>query len=730
MAFNRFWFWYSTIALLLHATTLATDCPESPTLLHLSDGPYENYFYSDCDSSSHIIVTSPLPNSNLDLIGPRLLVAWPAGNSGIVSIFESQNGQRGTLGIHLGDSSSVETVAPIYDEGKPYPEVGVTSSITFNNSATLTVPILGSIRIIRDYTEGGRYLHPNLQAANQFSITTDGGATINRTWLDGATTTWLTFTPMNGSDPIRINRDNSPVLLFGAGTYSFSASFNYPQLKRLSPKQVLNQASIGLIDAQPDETNSLSFLAYSDKLLAGAWRFLTYFGRDSMISLLLLQPVLSDGQGGAIEAVIGSVLERINKNDGSACHEEVIGDFATYMNIQDHNLVSDSPTCDYKMIDTDYYLPVVMKNYLVDTEAGKNRVSDFLKTTASFLADNKGLTYEALAQITAEKIMQTSAPFAAPGGQTKANLIHLKDNQSVGEWRDSGNGIGGGRIPYDVNTALVPAALRAIAALSRAGFFTDHPEWATVADTYADVWEDYTLQFFEVVIPQTGAVSLVKDYVNQSKFPGPSQTETIQSDIKFYGLALDGGNDQPVVRVMNTDDCFRHFLLETSNQTQLSSFLSQTADNILQPFPVGLSSSVGLFVANPAYGGDPSYAQGFTRTDYHGTVVWSWQLAMMGAGLARQLRRCEADGVPVFCHDESLYRKIVAAYNHLWDLIDANKDQLGGEVWTWTYNNGFQAAPLGDFTASESDIRQLWSLTFLAIQRETFKQYRLNGSTT
>jgi hypothetical protein len=75
----------------------------------------------------------------------------------------------------------------------------------------------------------------------------------------------------------------------------------------------------------PMQTTSLSFLSYTTKLTAGAWRFLTYFGRDSMISALLLEPVLSEGQGGAIEAVIAGVVERINMTDGSVCHEETIG---------------------------------------------------------------------------------------------------------------------------------------------------------------------------------------------------------------------------------------------------------------------------------------------------------------------------------------------------------------------------------------------------------------------
>lgn len=90
-----------------------------------------------------------------------------------------------------------------------------------------------------------------------------------------------------------------------------------------------------------------------------------------------------------------------------------------------------------------------------------------------------------------------------------------------------------------------------------------------------------------------------------SDFPGPSEANNITSNITFHGLSLDGNNNQSLVKVMNTDDCFRHFLLNTTNQDQLTSFLSQTADHILQPFPLGLSTPVGLLVANPAFGGDP-----------------------------------------------------------------------------------------------------------------------------
>ena len=467
-----------------------------------------------------------------------------------------------------------------------------------------------------------------------------------------------------------------------------------------------------------------------------------------MISMLLMQPVLSKGKNGAIEAVISAVLERINRTDGTVCHEEVIGDYATYLNRKE-NITSTQPRCDYKMVDTDYLLPIAMQRYFVDTEAGKQRSHAFFNTTATFLVENNALSYEALAEITISKIMNATAAFATQGGQTKENLIHLRSNEPVGEWRDSNNGLGGGRIPYNVNTALVPAGLRAIAALSRAGFFSNHPEWNETAEQYAQVWEDSTLQFFKVTIPQSSAISLVESYISDANLSIPSNTASITTDVTYYGVALDGNAQTPsnpaVVPVMNSDDCFRHFFLNTTNQSQLSAFLSQTADHILNPFPVGLASDVGLFVANPAYAGNAMFARNFSNADYHGTVVWGWQLAMMGAGLGRQLGRCKDTKRPGmilpmalspmkiwyglthwtdFCNETGLYDKVLSAYVYLWDLIEKNEAQLSSEVWSWSYDNGFVATPLGSIVSTESNIRQLWSLTFLAVRKDTFESSR------
>ncbi|KAF2032423.1 hypothetical protein EK21DRAFT_61144 [Setomelanomma holmii] len=705
----------ATVLLATSAKSQGTspDCPGAASWLYLPDGPQANYFYSDCHAATHVIVTSPRVGDNLNIVKPRLIVAWPAGNSGILALFEPGSGQPGTLAV--SSATNADALSPVYEAGGTNPRVGVSGTISFNDSAILAVPVLGSIRSIRDYIEGGN-IDQSFQNSFGFAENADGSASINRTWFDGVTTSTIRFTPQNGAQKVTVNRDAAWTLGFGHGSYTFEASYNYPQLDQLSPQEVLNSASTALIGQMPDQTTSLSFLSYSNKLLAGTWRFLTYFGRDSMISMMLMQDTLSQS---AIEAVISAVLERVNRTDGTVCHEEVLGDYATYLN-RKKGIDSTQPGCDYKMIDTDFMLPIAIQRYFFDTQPGQQSSGAFFARKATFLVENNGLTYTQLAQFTAEKIMRIAAPFAA--SQTQANLIHLRDGEQVGEWRDSNNGLGGGRTPYNVNAALVPAGLRAIAAMSRAGFFPDHADWKNTADSYAQTWEDSTLRFFEVNVRQADAKARVQNYVSAAGLNVPAHAENITSDVKFYGLAVDGSiNSGGPVPVMNTDDAFRHFFLNTTNDTQLSSFLDQSASHILAPFPAGLSTDVGLVVANPAYADNAGFAAGFSNTNYHGTVVWSWQLAVMGKGLGMQLGRCQADGKPAFCSDSQLHGKVLAAYNKLWDTIDANKAQLSQELWSWDYSGGkYSAVPFGSVTSTESNVRQLWSLTFLSVHRERF----------
>jgi hypothetical protein len=274
----------------------------------------------------------------------------------------------------------------------------------------------------------------------------------------------------------------------------------------------------------------------------------------------------------------------------------------------------------------------------------------------------------------------------------------------------------------------MPAALRAIASLARNDFFANQTQWAKLADEYAQVWEDETLSFFRVTVPESDAKQLVSSYAQTIDFTGPNQTDTINGDVIYHALALDGNNNQSQVLVMNTDDCFRHFLLNTTgSQDQLTAFVNQTANNIRRTFPAGLLTDAGMIVANPAYGKDPVYAANWTSGAYHGTVIWSWPLAMMAKGLEQQLGRCETTNssaghsdharirIPDFCQDATVYDNVKMAYNALWDSIEANQAQLSQEVWSWTYDNSndkFIPTPLGVMPPPPGSSSQTGMLAF------------------
>ena len=101
--------------------------------------------------------------------------------------------------------------------------------------------------------------------------------------------------------------------------------------------------------------NQTSFLAYQNKFLAGGWRFLTYFGRDTLLALRLLLPVISTD---AAESILGTVLERMEMT-GTICHEETIGDYASFINFQNNqsSTLGNKPSYSYVMLDTDFFTP-------------------------------------------------------------------------------------------------------------------------------------------------------------------------------------------------------------------------------------------------------------------------------------------------------------------------------------------------------------------------------------
>ena len=69
-------------------------------------------------------------------------------------------------------------------------------------------------------------------------------------------------------------------------------------------------------------------------------------------------------------------------------------------------------------------------------------------------------------------VVERAAAFA--DDPRAANLVGIKPGRMTGNWRDSEQGLGRGRYAYDVNAALVPAALEAAARLAESGLLDEY----------------------------------------------------------------------------------------------------------------------------------------------------------------------------------------------------------------------------------------------------------------
>ena len=93
-----------------------------------------------------------------------------------------------------------------------------------------------------------------------------------------------------------------------------SASTDFEPLTPLPFDELVNERGRTLCrkDAQfAQAIRNIEFLSFREKFLAGSWNFLSYFGRDTLISLRILWPVLS---AGAKRTGIQSVVDEIAEN--------------------------------------------------------------------------------------------------------------------------------------------------------------------------------------------------------------------------------------------------------------------------------------------------------------------------------------------------------------------------------------------------------------------------------
>jgi hypothetical protein len=369
------------------------------------------------------------------------------------------------------------------------------------------------------------------------------------------------------------------------------------------------------------------------------------------------------------------------------------------------------------MIDDDFMLAPVVARYLLDTPEGRSRAKEFLnRTMHERNLSSGGETYQDVLLRNFHFVLDRAAPFVER--PDVEHLIALYLGNTVGEWRDSEQGLGGGTIPYNVNAALVPAALQAIGRLAKSGLLdVEGGEAARLAEAawMAEVWTKAAPPFFTVTVEPNKAEDAVRAYAKRARVDPPEDVlrSLPQEPLRFNAVSLHADGER--VPVLNSDAGFALLFLEPPEEE-----VERSVKAMMRPFPAGLRTDVGLLVANPAFA-DYSLQPKFDNRKYHGTVIWSWQQAVLAAGLARQLERKDlSPGTTDLLRAARacLWQTIDKAGSKQGDKADDKAGRRSSELWSWSFKDGqYRVEPFGQRAGdeTESNAAQLWSTVFLAL---------------
>jgi hypothetical protein len=487
------------------------------------------------------------------------------------------------------------------------------------------------------------------------------------------------------------------------------------------------------------QVRGVELLSAREKLMAGLPNFATYFGRDMMMTALMMREVWTPTMS---EHVIASVLRKLGPH-GEVSHEEALGGQAIRENAVvydslvaasaraatgDRRSAADSVMArardvlrdlqrtreNYHMIDDEYQLPVLAARWLADPAISLERKRAFL------LATEEGRETR-LAGLLRE--------LALVAGQTQAyarephplNLVSYPRRDSVhwrsASWRDSDAGYAGGRFAMDVNAIWVPEALQATATIlgalpalglepaaldSLAPGLGAGPLGRYLRDSLAlrravETWRG-ARQHFEVTLSPGEIGERLRAKLAWLPAGERGYWEQVlrragepRDTLRFLALALDvAGRPIPVV---NTDPATGLFLRSFTSTSDLAPFV--------RTYPVALfADSLGPLVANDAYA-SPRIWERFRKDTYHGPrVVWGREVNLLLLALADVV----ADGADPDGRFADALRRTLAAV-HASGLEHT-------ELWSYRIEGGrLRPTRYG----AGSDI-QLWSGTSLAVQ--------------
>ncbi len=523
--------------------------------------------------------------------------------------------------------------------------------------------------------------------------------------------------------------------------------FNRPFMEFLAEARATDSAS-GRARRLEREVRSIELLSSEEKLMAGLPNFATYFGRDMLMTALMMRPIWQPGMS---EHVIASVLRKLSPR-GDVSHEEALGGQAIRENGAEYNEVmagyfeaarrpssgiADSALDrargllqnlqktreNYHMLDDEFQLPILVARYLADSTVPADRRRAFLLEPQDGGPTRLALMLRELALVAAE-----TRPYARDPQPTnlvafvKRNSTHWRSSS----WRDSDAGYAHGRFAMDINAIWAPRALEAIAAIrtslstigiGREALDSLAPEIARgplgeyLADSTSlrraiDTWNGARRHF---------AVTISREEIERrvgaklAWLPAPeraywrkviAERGELPDSLAFLVLSLDSaGRPIPVV---NTDPATELFL----DATSAHAVALDEVEPFLRPYPVGLFvERLGPVVANDAYASRRVWDT-FAKDAYHSPrVVWGREVNLLLLGLAGTLGRAS---------DPELRPHARRASDALQRTVEAVRASglEHNELWSYRIEGG-RLLPTRYGTSSDV---QLWSSTDLAVQ--------------
>lgn len=525
-------------------------------------------------------------------------------------------------------------------------------------------------------------------------------------------------------------------------------------LTPLGREELLNAEFRHFLEAQRGATDSAGVLRYRwlerqvrglelvssrEKLMAGLPNFATYFGRDMLMSALMMEPIWSPGM---LEHVIGSVLRKLAPT-GEVSHEEALGGQAIRENAAAYNArmseytrarragraaAADSALSrardvlarldavreNYNMLDDDFQFPILVARYLDDDRITAERKRAFLLERAG--ADTTTRLTAVLRNI--DYVRRSAAPYARQPVATNLIAFPRRPNGShfPGSWRDSNAGYANGRFAMDINAIWVPEALWAcVRILERmpmlediAASFPTAGEFTAAATAWRDAARHFVVRLTPAAVRAAVRARLAalprEERTYWQRAMASSGADT--SALEFLALSLDA-TGRPI-RVANTDPAMALFLQDLPPDR-----VRRDLDIFLRPYPIGLLvPRLGPVVANDAYAPAPIW-EAFRKDQYHSPrVVWGREVNLLFLALARQIGDAYDDaGQLRTAVSPSHVAALDAALRQTLDAVEAS-GLSHNELWSYRIVNG-ELTPVR--YGSSSDI-QLWNLTNLAVQ--------------